>query len=195
MSQILKQEQSDSSTLLKFFLNISDKGMGHYRTFVIENNETFGNLKKRVLNKIAVSQKDSPFYSFVLKFLSDTSLTRCSLKLHDNEIISEVLERENICYKGEYAVIFSDIRCEKTSKHTANSDQDQEKVLNSDFYRSQSSKTFDSVAGTEFLYGAARKSKSSITETLLAEVQNICLKSGKLFKKLSEGRDQWRYLL
>src|SRR5688572_26639772 len=89
-------------TVVKLYLNIADKGMGHYRSFKVDKDETFGSLKNRVLDKIAVNREDSAYYTIILKFLPDTGVTRCSIRLRDEENVIDVMEREQANFYGDF---------------------------------------------------------------------------------------------
>jgi hypothetical protein len=187
----MSNSTAESIIVLKLFLNISDKGMGHYRSFKVDVSETFSNLKNRVLDKIAVSRTDSCYYSFMIKFYSDSLRSRCSFRVRDEEIICQVLEREDTHYSGEYAIVFSDIRCENGKRAV----DEREKVLSSSSLDNLGNRTSHRIdTGAELIYDS-QNYNPSITEVILNEIQSISLKTGRLYKRLSHGRDLWRCVM
>ena len=102
------------SRVVKLYQNVGYQGGGHYKSFNVGPLDTFGKLKRRALDKNGINRIDAPFFSIIVKFQNNpaTSRYRSSLRPDNDEIVCDVLSREELYHDGDIILIFSDIRYE-----------------------------------------------------------------------------------
>jgi hypothetical protein len=176
--------------VVKVYQNHGNQSGGHYKSFRIGQKDTFGNLKKRAMDKNGINRSEAPFFSIIVKFQNNqaTSRYRNSLRPTDNELVNDVLNREELYHDGELLLILSDRRHE-LAPITGNRERVSSQVS------MDSAATFHYDLCTEFIVTPHSRlgldANATIPNKIISELESITLREGKLqiFQRV---KDMWR---
>lgn len=181
------------SRVVKVYQNHGNQSGGHYKSFRISPSDTFGNLKKRAMDKNGINRSEAPFYSIIVKFQNNqaTSRYRNSLRPKDNEFVNDVLNREEQYHDGDLLLILSDRRHELALT-----------IVNADIGNgnvgTDSAVSFHYDHCTEFILHThsrhAIDASKTIPNQIISELESISLKEGRL-QIYQRSKDIWRCVL
>ena len=182
--------------VIKLHLKIGSNSNGHYKSFLIGQNETFLSLKYRTIEKLGYKKEESSFFYFTINYESNkpTYHSRQALYPNNDEIIYSLLEREELFYEGELLLYFNDIRVLHSSISN-NNDRNNNNSINS--IRIDSTPIIPVIPDTctEFnqSFLDSFTPPPSVPDTLLNEIESISIKIGRL-QIFHSGKDPWRLL-
>ena len=177
------------SVALKVFFDIADKKIGLYRSFKVFENTTFGELIKRIQEKINVAPERESYFSLVIRYFSPIRLPKQDYTPHLEDRVIDTIEFEELHWPGEIVLLFIDVR--RQNERTVETFSG---TLTS--FRGVK-KPSPAIPLTEFFTRSAETGDTvtALLEAINGEIENVCIKRGRL-QKIQRGKDiTWRYVI
>jgi hypothetical protein len=177
------------SVALKVFFDIADKKIGLYRSFKVFESTTFGELIKRIQEKINVAPEREPYYSLVIRYFSPIRLPKQDYTPYVEDRVIDTIEFEELHWPGEIVLLFTDVR--RQNERTV-------ETFTGTYTSSRSAKKPGAaIPMTEFFTRSTDTgdTATALLEAINGEIENVCIKRGRL-QKIQRGKDvTWRYLV
>ena len=175
---------------IRVFFDINDDKIGLYRSLKVTKETSFGELHEKVSEKIGISAKRSTYFQLVLRYESPVAHPRIDYCPEPHRLVMETIESAELNWIGDVALVYADVR--PPSRRTPET-----ATANSEVQRKASLSNMESsyrLPMTEFLYRQdGLEQLSMIVDSIATEVEDVCIKQGKLMK-MQMGKDSsWRY--
>lgn len=163
---------------VKIYFDIKDEQNVLYRSIRIQCSTTFADLHSKISEKIGISKSRSVFFRIALRYDSPVSQLRRDLYPPVCELVAPTVAREETAWVGEVFLVFIDTRPpSRRLVETASANEEVQRLA------AGSSSKLAASPMTEFFFHSEGTDKfSAITESILTEVENVCVKRGKLLK-------------
>ena len=173
----------DNYIALKIFFDIADSKIGLYRSFKVFPNTTFSELTRRIEEKIYISANIVSYFRLLIRYFSPIRLLKLDyVPLGDDDVLNTI-SREELHWPGEIVLIYADIR----------RPFERQKELNSHMQSQRAPRISPAIFMTEFTpNGYDGETVSNITSALSMEIDDLCIKRGKLQKLLKGPAMIWR---
>lgn len=177
---------------VKIYFDIKDDQIGLYRSLRVQKSTTFDELHSKISSRIGISKKRSVFFHLALRYTSPVTHPRVDYVPSSTELVLATVEREETSWSGEIILIYIDVRSPASRMIETGS-------ANAEVQRASSMSNMRLTAMqpmTEFFSHSDGTEKcGALTDSIVAEIENICIKRGKLNKMLMGKESVWRYMM
>lgn len=176
--------RTPSSMAVKVYFDIKDDQVGLYRSIRVLETTTFGELHARVSEKIGISTARSVFFRLALRYDSAVAHLKCDYTPAAHQLVTSTVEQHETTWAGEVLLVYVDIRVpSKRLVETSSANAEIQRQANLNL------RAVGPSPMTEFYHHWESADRfTAITEAILTEVENVCIKKGKLLK-MHKGRD------
>jgi hypothetical protein len=178
-----------TTAVVKIYFDIKDEHIGLYRSLRVQEQTTFGDLHARVSDRIGVSRARSVFFHLALRYTSPVMHPRVDGIPPHSQRVLEVIAHEEAAWTGDIMLVFIDSR------------RPGKRLVETGSANAEIQRQAGAGAGgggqpapmTEFFHHSDGTEKFTVVaESIMTEVENVCIKSGKLHKMQMGKESVWK---